>query len=628
MLKQKIAPVSYRAAFLFAAAIASDVYAALPEYTLQPYSPGVYYTGIHLNDMDGDGRREVLIGNRTTSSVEIWRYNPATEMLERIDTIGFPYHVHDIKAADLDGDGDKDLVVGLRAYGLYVAINQGGSWSTPHIDGTYSWQVLLADFNGDGHLDIFDGVDWQLAKVFYGDGSGGFALGPSPPRPFAGYNAPLGLNVADLNNDGRPDLIGPTVELPEGCFLRAYLNTDAGGVVNWTSVGPAATSAAAGCPASRLDPSAGDLDGNGYTDQAAFSPAGDILISEGGTSGGNLVWTPRTLATLSTGAASIGVADLNGDGHLDVHVEGSNLFNGINVYLGDGSGNFTPASLPLDHGVGGFNALQTGDINGDGLMDIVTARNVAGSPSGYEVLYQVGNTPIGSNVLVNPDVNVSVTFSQVTQAGNTTAIMDTTNPGTEKSGFKFLGTYYDINTTAVYTGPVTVCLNYDDAGIPGNREQKLKIFHWDGADWINATSSLDTTNNIICGTVASLSWLAAAYELYVYSGVLQPINADGSSIFRLGSTVPVKFQLWDADGNFVTNALARIYLTKISDDIAGNETEAASTSAATEGNLFRYDSVANQYIFNLSTKSLSTGTWQLRILLDDGTSKYVALSLR
>ncbi len=115
---------------------------------------------------------------------------------------------------------------------------------------------------------------------------------------------------------------------------------------------------------------------------------------------------------------------------------------------------------------------------------------------------------------------------------------------------------------------------------------------------------------------------------YTYGGILQPINPDGSSTFKYGSTIPVKFQLTDSSGNFVTNATAKIYMAKISDGIIGTEMGANSTSKATTGNLFRYDSTSNQYIFNLATKTLSTGTWQIRIELDDGTSKYVTISLR
>lgn len=118
------------------------------------------------------------------------------------------------------------------------------------------------------------------------------------------------------------------------------------------------------------------------------------------------------------------------------------------------------------------------------------------------------------------------------------------------------------------------------------------------------------------------------YVIYKYSGILPPVKTDGSSVFRLGSTVPVKFQLQDASGIFVNNAVAKLYVAKIDNGIVGEEKEAISTSAAATGNLFRYDNTENQYIFNLATKGLSAGTWQLRISLDDGTSKYVNISLK
>ena len=113
---------------------------------------------------------------------------------------------------------------------------------------------------------------------------------------------------------------------------------------------------------------------------------------------------------------------------------------------------------------------------------------------------------------------------------------------------------------------------------------------------------------------------------YAFSGVLQPINADGSSIFKLGSTVPVKFQLTDASGVLVTIAAANLYVSKVSDGVAGSEMEASSTSAASAGNQFRVSD--GQYIFNLGTKGLSIGTWQLRIALDDGSSHTVQISLK
>jgi len=116
--------------------------------------------------------------------------------------------------------------------------------------------------------------------------------------------------------------------------------------------------------------------------------------------------------------------------------------------------------------------------------------------------------------------------------------------------------------------------------------------------------------------------------VYNFSGIFQPVDADSNSVFKYGSTVPVKFQLRDSSGNFITDAIAKIYVAKSSDGIIGTDMEAVSTNSATTGNLFRYDSTANQYIFNLATKTLTKGTWQIRIELNDGTSKSVNIGLK
>lgn len=63
----------------------------------------------------------------------------------------------------------------------------------------------------------------------------------------------------------------------------------------------------------------------------------------------------------------------------------------------------------------------------------------------------------------------------------------------------------------------------------------------------------------------------------------------------------------------ITNAVARLLLFKVSNDVVRNEVDIQSTSAATTGNLFRYDSSADQYIFNLSTAGLTVGKYQLRV---------------
>ncbi len=124
-----------------------------------------------------------------------------------------------------------------------------------------------------------------------------------------------------------------------------------------------------------------------------------------------------------------------------------------------------------------------------------------------------------------------------------------------------------------------------------------------------------------------------------FGGYLQPINGDGSSRFKLGSTIPVKFQAL-CNGVAVGNVTAKMYVKQGDSQPDPGVDEAISTAASTTGNLFRYDSTAQQYIFNLSTKlgyvnpgpeppinNFSQGTWSLKIGLDDGTFRSVNIQL-
>jgi lysophospholipase L1-like esterase len=114
---------------------------------------------------------------------------------------------------------------------------------------------------------------------------------------------------------------------------------------------------------------------------------------------------------------------------------------------------------------------------------------------------------------------------------------------------------------------------------------------------------------------------------YQFGGLGQPINPDGSSLFKFGSTVPVKFHLTDAAGNPVSGAIARLEVAKVSNNVEGTFLEADTNVAATSGNLFR-ESGSGDYIFNLATKPLSAGTWSLKVVLDDSTEYRTRISLR
>jgi hypothetical protein len=103
---------------------------------------------------------------------------------------------------------------------------------------------------------------------------------------------------------------------------------------------------------------------------------------------------------------------------------------------------------------------------------------------------------------------------------------------------------------------------------------------------------------------------------YVFGGFLSPIP---NSVYNQGRTVPVKFQLTDYQGNFVTWATAKIYVTQMVGGVWGTPVLSG---------VCRYDSTTNQYAFNLDTKSLSSGALRITAVLDDGTPPYVDIWLR
>jgi hypothetical protein len=124
-------------------------------------------------------------------------------------------------------------------------------------------------------------------------------------------------------------------------------------------------------------------------------------------------------------------------------------------------------------------------------------------------------------------------------------------------------------------------------------------------------------------------WVQYKVNADTTTGVIfeQPINPDGSSIFRLGGVIPTEFELGGAS-LAIKNLVAHISITKTSDLVQGIIVEKVCTVIANSGDAFHYDSNKKEYVFNLATKTLTQGTYQLKADLGDGVLHVVRISIK
>jgi len=105
--------------------------------------------------------------------------------------------------------------------------------------------------------------------------------------------------------------------------------------------------------------------------------------------------------------------------------------------------------------------------------------------------------------------------------------------------------------------------------------------------------------------------------VYGFGEFMPPLKVGG--VYKLGRTLPVKFQMFYADGSLVTDANPRLTLQKLSNGVPSEDPVIVpeSTSGADSGNIFRLS--GDHYIYNLATDYLSKGTYRLAVDLGDGS---------
>jgi hypothetical protein len=326
-----------------------------------------WWTGAAAGDFTGDGLADLAVTtwNVGYSGVTLFpnvgngQFGPGIPSVPIASPSG-------IAAADVNGDGDLDLVVTGSA-GVTILLGNGdGTFTagTPIPAGSSPQWVVTGDFNGDGKLDlaVANNGGTNGVSILLGDGAGGFAVGTG----VAAGGAATHLAAADLNGDGRTDL--------------AVVNSSKVNVV--LGNGDGTFGAPTALDAGTASVSVGDFNGDGRPDLAATS-----FIPPGGGGSAVLVWLNNGAGgfggmtkypTDAFGANPIGsaVADLDQDGRLDI-VAVNDFSDTVSVFTGTGRGSFNPQVTMV---VGDRPTwVATADFTGDGRPDLAVVNSNSGS---------------------------------------------------------------------------------------------------------------------------------------------------------------------------------------------------------------------------------------------------------
>ena len=326
-------------------------------------------------DLDGDGDRDVIMGTEVDLRIVV-NGGDGTFSIAELGEDREPVFTNQVIAADFDGDGLTDLFE-VNAYHApnRLLVNVGDLQFEDRLgvplDEGHSVGADSCDLEGDGDPDLVV-VNWESSdppsdahvEILINDGAGVFtSLGPERmgETVFDAY----GVACGDLDDDGAPDLFLSSVHEQH----RLYIN-DGLGVLRLAS---AEALPVLDEPQGRV-PALGDLDGDGDTDIFVPGWYQDLVLLNRGD-GTFVDYTVFMLGTEDEPSYSAEIGDLDLDGFDDLVV--ANRPGAVRVYRNDGEGRlYDYSSTIADNPAGDLTTgVAVADLDGDGDLDLLTSRD-------------------------------------------------------------------------------------------------------------------------------------------------------------------------------------------------------------------------------------------------------------
>ncbi len=293
-------------------------------------------------------------------------------------TIGVGKGPRWISVADVNHDGHADILV-ANDEGETVSVLLGDgkgqfreAAGSPIAAGHLPNDIAVADMNGDGNLDlVIANHQSPYVRILLGDGKGGFRLAPGSPVDVHSNPHPHGVAVADFNGDGKPDVVTDSWGANQ---IELLLGDGKGGLVTPGRFFPVGRR-----PYERLR--SADFNHDGLPDVVTTNLDDGTVTILLGDGKGSFRSAPGSPFAAGGKPWQVFVDDVDGDGKADLviipyqrDIENATE-NAVTVLLGDGKGGFRPmpgSPLTLE-GCRGANGVAAGDLRGNGKPAIVVS---------------------------------------------------------------------------------------------------------------------------------------------------------------------------------------------------------------------------------------------------------------